>query len=123
MGKARASNPTEQSVFYSYQYAAKKRNLIFDLTLHELKNLIKQECFYCGQLSSRTVLSLNVTTQKLEPAGRNGIDRLNNDIGYTPENCVPCCTVCNAMKMDAPLEKFFTRVTRIYRLHIEHAND
>jgi 5-methylcytosine-specific restriction endonuclease McrA len=29
-----------------------------------------------------------------------GIDRVDNSIGYTPDNCVPCCTQCNRIKLD-----------------------
>lgn len=28
----------------------------------------------------------------------NGVDRLDNALGYTRENCVPACRPCNAAK-------------------------
>lgn len=28
----------------------------------------------------------------------SGLDRLNCDVGYTKENCVPCCKFCNILK-------------------------
>lgn len=28
----------------------------------------------------------------------NGVDRLDSSMGYTPDNCVPCCWECNNMK-------------------------
>lgn len=41
------------------------------------------ECHYCGD--------------SLPPAGF-GLDRKDNDLGYTFENCVPCCIGCNSAK-------------------------
>jgi hypothetical protein len=36
----------------------------------------------------------------------NGIDRVDSNIGYTLENCVPCCEAVNRMKMDLSKEEF-----------------
>lgn len=44
------------------------------------KELFGMACHYCGNVSI------------------NGIDRMDNDLGYTPSNCVPCCKRCNYAK-------------------------
>ena len=41
------------------------------------------------------------------------IDRVINTEDYTLENCVPCCTVCNHMKSDYPIDKFIDHRNRI----------
>jgi hypothetical protein len=50
------------------------------------KNFFKSQCHYCG----------------LKYEGENkpllGVDRKNSLIGYTVENCVACCEMCNFMK-------------------------
>ena len=36
----------------------------------------------------------------------NGIDRKSNQKGYTPQNCVPCCEICNKAKRNMNYVKF-----------------
>ena len=43
----------------------------------------------------------------------NGIDRLNSIIGYTIENCVPCCEKCNLMKSNYSENEFLDHIERI----------
>ena len=50
--------------------------------------LQKQKCHYCGN------------------AAPNGIDRVNNEIGYKLDNCKPCCKHCNYVKGDLSIEDF-----------------
>ena len=45
------------------------------------KILFTEECHYCG------------CKKQL-----NGIDRMDNTLGYTPANCVSCCKKCNYAK-------------------------
>jgi hypothetical protein len=57
---------------------AKQRGISVDMTKAEIMRLTDMSCFYCG----------NETIDKVM---RNGIDRMNNAIGYTPRNSVSCC--------------------------------
>ena len=36
----------------------------------------------------------------------NGIDRKNNNLGYTYDNCVTACTTCNKAKNSMTIEEF-----------------
>lgn len=36
-----------------------------------------------------------------------GIDRVDNSIGYTPDNCVPCCWWCNSVKREHTLDDMY----------------
>ena len=49
------------------------------------------------------------------PFLRNGIDRIDNNKGYTKENCVPCCDICNRIKMDLPYNVFIEHITKCYK--------
>lgn len=55
----------------------------FELNFEEFKIIVTTPCYYCNSIKEDEA---------------NGIDRLNNDIGYTKENCVPSCWKCNRMK-------------------------
>lgn len=76
---------------------ASRRGLEFSLTDVEFSSLVHSECSYCGKL----------------PNPRNGIDRVENTKGYTLENCVSCCFICNRAKNDMSREEFIEWATRI----------
>lgn len=38
-----------------------------------------------------------------------GVDRVDNNQGYTEENCVSCCAMCNRMKSDWDVSMFFIK--------------
>lgn len=58
------------------------------ITEEEFKKLSHSNCYYC-----------NAT-------GPNGIDRVNNAIGYNLSNCVPACKHCNYVKGDLSQKDF-----------------
>lgn len=98
----------ENIMFKSYQIGAKKRNLDFTLEFSDFQALVNTNCFYCDTPPKERDYSYKVFKPKL-----NGIDRKNNDLGYTKENSLPCCTECNYFKRTLPYEKFLTLTKRI----------
>lgn len=89
--------------FVQYQYGALSRNLEFNLTLDDFISITKQPCYYCNTYYDEY---LN------EPF--NGVDRIDSSKGYSLNNCVPCCKLCNQMKMDSTEEEFLKRVAKVY---------
>lgn len=85
-----------------YKSNAKVRNISWDLTDFEFLELVTKSCAYCGH------------TQEY-----NGIDRIDSNKGYTINNCVPCCSWCNTMKLDHSLEEFLQHITNIYNFQKE----
>lgn len=100
---------------------AKKRSIEWSLTEKEAIELMNMPCFYCA-----TKDGLQVTLDKqraswgdvIESFPMNGIDRFDNNIGYTKENSIPCCTNCNKSKLDRSFSDFYGWVKRTY----EHMN-
>jgi hypothetical protein len=80
------------------QYAI-KNNLDFELQT-TYTDITKQTCFYCGEMDRN---------------GFNGVDRVDNDIGYTHENSVPCCRDCNYMKGNVSVDVFNNRIEHILK--------
>lgn len=66
------------------QRSAKKRDISYELTSDQTKQLITDKCFYCG-------------SQPID-CKFNGIDRLDHNESYVFENCVTSCSICNYMK-------------------------
>jgi hypothetical protein len=62
---------------------AAERRIPFKLTLEGFSDLVKDPCRYCGAALSAT---------------GSGLDRKDSYLGYTLDNCVPCCTVCNRIR-------------------------
>lgn len=44
----------------------------------------------------------------------NGLDRVDNSIGYIESNVVPCCYICNKMKGELPVEDFLRHLNNIF---------
>lgn len=78
---------------------AKKRGYAFDITADFYCMLIEDKCYYCGDAPAK------------------GVDRFDNTVGYTPENCVPCCYWCNRAKMDGTWEMMLEKVKKIHSRH------
>lgn len=98
-------------LFYTYKLNSKKREILFSLTKEEFKNLVQQSCYYCG------IEPENIVTTKHKNSGGftyNGIDRVDNTVGYIPDNCVPCCETCNRAKLKMSKEAFLFWVDRVY---------
>jgi hypothetical protein len=78
-------------LYRQYKRQAKDRD--FQLTLEELKELTSAKCHYCD-CEPQQRLHGNSPNSWGEYV-YNGVDRINNDIGYVKSNCVPCCWRCN----------------------------
>ena len=83
-------------VFYRYKRCAAKRGYSFELNIDEFKELVVKPCIYCGD-SLTNFSRRNLRTMK-EAFLYTGIDRYDNSLGYTVENSVPCCKICNRIK-------------------------
>lgn len=84
---------------------AKNKNFEFHLTKKEFEILSIQNCFYCNAPPA------NVCRARCNNGDftYNGIDRVNNLLGYVIDNCVTCCLKCNRMKSDMSISDFIQR--------------
>jgi hypothetical protein len=91
----------------------KKRNIKTTLTKKDVFKLIFDPCFYCGRKN------VNIRTIKHKYSTRiirrNGIDRINNKLGYHKNNVVSCCGDCNEMKMARTKKEFINLIKLIYK--------
>lgn len=76
----------------------KRRGYEWALDTDTAASMITGPCFYCGELPTDVL---------------NGIDRMDNSKGYTPENTVGCCGVCNNMKLCLDAHTFLDRCVHI----------
>lgn len=62
---------------------AKRRGLEWSIPRTDYFNIIKESCYYCSSPIDKFGI---------------GLDRINNDEGYTPQNVLPCCGSCNRIR-------------------------
>lgn len=106
---ARDKEVTFNYVIGSYRQGAKRRNLDFLLTDEEFGEYLKQDCYYCGAKPS----SKQVGSRLKYTIEYNGIDRLDNTLSYSKDNCVSCCTQCNYGKRDLSVSEYIEHCRRV----------
>ena len=94
-------------IFAGYRRRARAKGIAFELTKEQFQVLTQQPCHYCGQPPSMEL--------RPERGSRpyNGVDRLDSSQGYSEENVITACGVCNHMKSDSSLADFINRVRTI----------
>lgn len=100
-------------LFDSYARKGIERGYSFELKEDEFRKLTKENCHYCGKEPS------NIWKKKLYNGFYiyNGIDRKDNSKGYTIDNCVACCGMCNISKHHHGYEEYKEWIKRSY-LHL-----
>jgi hypothetical protein len=104
-------------LFNNCTRGAKMRNHEFNLTYSEFESIIFKDCYYCGiepQKATNKIIIVRGNTNE-PPIYYNGIDRIDSNIGYTMDNCVPCCSICNYMKHTLDTESFLKKIESIYK--------
>jgi hypothetical protein len=76
---------TERTQYANFRTAARRRGLRVQLSFEQFAAIRTEPCVYGGGHP---------------PEIRIGLDRKENDIGYTPKNSVPCCARHNGIKSD-----------------------
>jgi len=100
-------------IYEQYQSSAKIRNINFSLTKDEYIEIVKKDCYYCGEPAPIKQPNRGKEKYVGVPVPYNGVDRIDSTKGYEKENCVPCCTRCNYMKSDMNVSSFTEHILKI----------
>ena len=122
----RKATAAQTIVRCSYKGGAKQRGLSYSLSEEEFLTLTSSPCHYCGRLPFRIQKANGRRRGGDSPGGAytyNGIDRMDNSVGYEFSNCVPCCTECNRAKMDRTYEEFIEWINRMHSRLSEDAGN
>jgi hypothetical protein len=115
---ARFSKPNfealKNEIFKNYLKSAEKRKYIFNLNKEFFFKLIESNCYYCGSEPNMVWKGTKRTVINTENFKYNGVDRKDNTIGYTEENCVACCKICNNSKSTMTEKEWFTWIKKIH---------
>jgi len=114
--------------FCSLKHGAIDRGYEFKITLEDFKNIASKPCSYCDSLNvfsiylqkdglPRTWSSTNTNIKNITIENSkimiSGIDRADNALGYTLENSVPCCSLCNYLKREMSISELISRIEKI----------
>jgi hypothetical protein len=106
-------------ILNNYKQGAKRRGIAWALSTQDFKSLTASNCHYCGDEPSNVYTARGHVSQTYT---WNGVDRIDNSIGYLIGNCVPCCSKCNLMKNKSSSRDFVDQCRRVY-LHSQAKED
>ncbi len=112
-GQSRKKYTSAEEATWGYYYSQYKRNAKhrkIELTIEfdEFISICSTPCYYCGELPEKRPCQKGRTV-----INASGIDRVDNNNGYMPENVVPCCTWCNRAKNSKTKEYFIKKCIEV----------
>jgi hypothetical protein len=121
LSKARSkpnNHRIRNEIYRNYRRAAKRRGYSFELSFDEFSILISQNCHYCNEppetLWHDEFASKASEFYSVGDFYYNGVDRVDNTMGYITGNCVTACSPCNRAKSTMTLEQWLRWVKRLY---------
>ena len=91
---------TDAASYNKYKTRAANKSLLFELTEEDYNIIINSQCYLCGR--------------NLCEKYKNGIDRIDNNLGYIMSNVKSCCGSCNHIKKDLVLDELFNKMIKIF---------
>lgn len=98
------------SLYLRYKLGAKNRELIFSLDKTFFREITGKPCYYCGCVPAQELKTVSLNRNYIY----NGVDRLDNKLGYVEDNIVPCCGICNHAKKTMSRQEFLDWVERVH---------
>ena len=97
-------------MFNQYKQNARQKGRDFLLSVEDFISIAKQDCYWCGipPVDKKEVAQCNGQFPV------NGVDRLDNTLGYIIDNSVACCSVCNYAKGTKSEDEFREWILCVY---------
>ena len=97
------------NLFNQYVGSAKKRGFEFNLNMEDFEYFTQKPCHYCRLFrKEKTVSGWNI---------RSGLDRKDSSLGYTVDNVLACCSICNYAKRDMKYTDFLKWISEVSTFH------
>lgn len=106
----------KNALYSEYKRSAMERNYAWELSMEQFEKLTKGNCYYCDRPPHKEKRGCNGNYKY------NGIDRVNNELGYITNNVVSCCKTCNRAK-DVMSEKEFIEWIKLVFNHNKNKSD
>ncbi len=112
-------------LYNEYKKRAKKYYREFSLTKDEFYLYTQKNCFYCNQFPSNIHIShhdRSEISKQHEAYKYSGLDRIDSLKGYTLDNIVSCCKICNIAKHNMTQNEFLLWIKSVVK-HLKLFND
>ena len=86
-------------LYSAYMNSAEKRGIVFKIGKTVFSILTDASCYVCGKKTTKE--------------HQNGLDRIDNSIGYLENNVYSCCGNCNYMKKNYTYKRFIDKCVSI----------
>jgi len=96
-------NESKESRYNTYKKNAIKRKIKFNISKQEFYDITSKPCYFCDGYSKYDMNNIPY----------NGIDRIDSFKNYDTNNIVPCCEMCNKMKMNYNVDLFLCHIEKI----------
>lgn len=93
--------------FSTMVHSAALRNYTVEIEPTDYNCIVNKPCYICGKMPC-------YDTDDMNKVHFNGIDRFNNDEGYTLSNVRSCCTTCNCLKRNYTFDATMQKLSQIY---------
>lgn len=107
----------KKNIYNRYKREALRKKYAFEITIEEFTEITQRNCHYCDATPTPFATGNNQRRNGLYVG--NGIDRMDNNIGYIYENCVPCCTECNYAKRKRSYNEFISWIHKAHNHLVE----
>ncbi len=97
-------------VFSEYRSRCRRRAIEWALSFEVFYSLVVDVCAVCGK---KPINKYSRPDRVNTKCYYNGIDRIDNSLGYIPTNVRPCCKLCNSMKSNLKDKVFKKHVIRM----------
>ena len=94
----------------AYKSSSKRKKIVFELSEEQFREITQMNCYYCGAKPNNVARSFHSRRNYVY----GGLDRVDNTKGYTIDNVVPCCKICNRAKGGLTVQEFRKWIKNIY---------
>ena len=112
--KSKNRSSLTSRLYHLYKHKCKKRNIEFDLAYDRFIVMIFGNCYLCGSGPSNRLARKDIPGELIY----NGIDRVDNNKGYSLGNVRTCCGKCNGMKSNHKLSDFKNHIAKIFKFSL-----
>lgn len=122
---ARAENMYSKNIKYSPSEASARRvyrSRYKEMDFEDFYKISQNNCYYCNEPPSNYQNGAEKkSSQNMKDNGHfryNGLDRIDNSLLHSKENCVACCKYCNYAKRERTTKEFKAWVMRLHSCFI-----
>jgi len=96
----------KHTCYKGYVDRSKRKGIAFDFTKEEFLELTQKQCYYCGRKPRTTIKTETGKRKRNGSFTYNGLDRIDSNRGYSKNNVLTCCEICNKAKRNMPQKDF-----------------